>query len=892
MHSDDRSRFSESTDVKSVIRHIDQLPAPPAVATKILTEVMEGDADFREISRIIASDPALTLKVLKIANSMAYGYRGKIASVESAIATIGFATLKNALLSVIIRDAFFKEPHTRDPELLLIWKHTLACAVAAELVAARVRPELRNTAFAAGIVHDCGKLVLLTALPQTYEPLLATARRTGAALLDLEAETLGVEHTQAGKWLMQKWGLPDALVDAAWLHHQSPEALCDLGPEGLCIAITALADFLAHEVMADETARPADATRDALALRFGLSETDLDDIKKRIGEGYAERADMFELEQDAALFYFEALQRANAALSGMNAELFDTGDRLRRANRILEAIAVAGPALPELRDALDIFIFIAGTLRTRLSAREGFVYRMDAQEHALEGLYWKDATTREVRLPLTDDLAPVLDAADLPDELRAALSGLRARANACCGDGLPTALSCIKPYCIAPLVTADGFAGELLFTPDIEAGRLLPQEHAGYLQLAALVSASVERMSLLARLENRAERLATALRNLKRLNAKLVQAERLAAVGQLAAGAAHEINNPLAIIYARTQLLEHKETDEKKKRDFQQMLAQIERITSILNNLMDFARPAPPRIEKTSLNDVVTRATALVQGGLGKQGIRLETALDPNLSPILGDANQLEQVLLNLLINAEHAVAERIASQGSAATAGIIRVATRLGSAGRGAVLTVTDNGVGISKDNLSKIFDPFFTTKEEGKGTGLGLSTSYGIVTGHNGDLRYDSTPGRGTTATVLLPLAVPTGTPRSTPAGEADPQAILVVDDEQHIRDILREALEARGYAVDTAEDGDKGLAKLERRRYRLMLLDIRMPARDGLSLLAHAQHAAKEMPVIILTGMAGPEEIAQAEKLGAKRCIRKPFQIEALVKDIETVLAEVKT
>ncbi|MFK4763493.1 HDOD domain-containing protein [Desulfobaculum sp. SPO524] len=887
MHSDE-SRTSGGADVKAVIRHIEQLPAPPPVAVKILTEVMEETADFVHISPLIESDPALTVKVLRMANSMKYDYRGHIENVEQALSTIGFTSLKNAMLSVIIRDTFFAEPQQGDTNLTNIWKHTLASAVATELLAEEVAPELASVAFTAGMVHDCGKLVLLMAMPHVYERLLDESKTTGAPMLDLETEAIGVDHTQAGKWLLQQWQLPARLTDAAWLHHQTPDALAGLGVDRRLITLVQLGNLLAHDVMVDGWSRPQDTTRDALVAHFGLTDDAVEAIKSRIGHGYAKRAAIFDLDADAARFYFEALQRANASLAGMNANLFDTSERLRRAGRILETIGVVGPSLAAMHDPWDAFILMASTMRTRLGSREGFVYRVNADLPAMEGLYWNGTTTQELRLPLTEELALPQDAAEtIPSgALAAVLTGYLSRSPVPDGEA-PTRLIVQSPFCIAPLATGSAFIGEMLFVPEQPSARLLTQEHIGYCQLAGLLAATLERLDLLARLESRAEHLATTLRKLKGLNSKLVQAERLAAVGQLAAGAAHEINNPLAIIYARTQLMEHREQDEKKKRDLSQMKEQIERITSILSNLMDFARPMPPKMQKTNLADVVTRTLALVRGEMGKQGIRLETDLAPDLPHILGDANQLEQVLLNLVINAEHAITERE----DPATPGRIHVRTRLTGSGRRAVLTVTDNGVGMTNETLKKIFDPFYSTKEEGKGTGLGLSTSYSIVAGHDGEMTYESAPGRGTTARVTLPLATPdaqASTPTPAPAPPVD-DAILVVDDERHIRDILSESLEAKGYRVETACNGEEGLARLASHSYRLLLLDLRMPSRDGLSLLTHVQDKLADMPVVILTGMAGPDEVDQAMRLGARRCIRKPFEINALLTEVETLLGK---
>lgn len=888
MHFDDSSALEERTNVKTIIRHIDQLPSPPPVATKVLTEVLNGAADFAEISRLIETDQSLTLKILKIANSMAYGYRGKISTIESAVATIGLDTLKNALLSVIIRDSFCNAPEEGDKELVRIWKHTLATAVAASLLAERVRPELKGIAFAAGIVHDCGKLVLLTALPEDYEKLLNKSRETGHSILDLEQQYLGVAHTQVGKWLLQKWGLPQTLSDVTWLHHHSPEALITLGGSAEIAALLSLAGILAHEVMLDEPNQEHTQAKDALLAYFDLPAQELSAIIQRIGEGYADRAAMFNLKNDAALFYFEALQRANSVLSLKNAELQQSTGHLRRANALLEVIGDASSALGEMHDTWDVLNTVADIFRLQLNAREGFIHSLDTEKQCLRGIFWSSSENTEISLPLGQDGNPKTTGLDIPPRLAEALQTLSYRIPES-GTPRPTRLSGAGPYCLAPLFSSYGFSGEIIFRPQRDGRRFIQEEHSGYLQLAQIVATTLERLAMENSLEQRAERLASTLGKLRRLNSKLVQTERLAAVGQLAAGAAHEINNPLAIIYARTQLMAHREKDDKKKHDFRQMMDQIERITSILKNLMDFARPTPPRIEATSLNALTRRTLSLVQGELTKNHIRLETAFFDALPDILGDASQLEQVLLNLIINSEHAIIERLRRPDMSNEDGLIHLTTALDKRQHKALVVLTDNGIGISQENLKKIFDPFFTTKEEGKGTGLGLSTSYGIIAGHDGEIHYDSREKAGTTVTITLPLAAEASAAVPNVQTASHDSAILVVDDEKHIREILKESLESRGYRVQTAPDGQTALQRLSQNRYRLMLLDLRMPSRDGFSLLEHARKHIQKMPVIILTGMAGPEEKQKALALGATRCVHKPFQIKALMDDIESLLRE---
>ncbi|MDY7001988.1 MAG: HDOD domain-containing protein, partial [Thermodesulfobacteriota bacterium] len=377
----------DRADIKSITQRIDELPAPPSVATKVLSMAVDQGSDFKKISRLIESDQSLTLKVLKLSNSMAYGYHGRVTNVEQATAILGFSTLKNVVLGIVIREALFQDPEQGDPYLQEVWKHSLACAVAAQLLAEKRQPKLTGEAFAAGMIHDCGKLVMLTVLPEAYEKILEQSRAEGVAVLDLENEILGIEHTIVGKWLAQKWDLPRQLIDATWLHHQPAEVLAGLDKQSALTLLVALADNLAHEVMVDYAGQDFLKNRNALVKAFGLSEEEVEEIKSLIGKRYAERAAIFDLENDAALFYFEALQRANKKLVGLNLDLEQNNEHLGRSNRIFSAISEAGLQLAYAQDAAEVLDIAATLLIRRLDVREGFIYRIDGANRAIEARF-------------------------------------------------------------------------------------------------------------------------------------------------------------------------------------------------------------------------------------------------------------------------------------------------------------------------------------------------------------------------------------------------------------------------------------------------------------------------------------------------------------------------
>ena len=226
---------------------------------------------------------------------------------------------------------------------------------------------------------------------------------------------------------------------------------------------------------------------------------------------------------------------------------------------------------------------------------------------------------------------------------------------------------------------------------------------------------------------------------------QLIQSEKLASVGTLISGVAHEINNPLGNILGRVQLLQHAISDDTSRRDLQTVRDECERAIRIVRNLLSFTREHQPETTLVSLNDTLDQVLELRAYELSVSNIELGKDFQADLPEISADPHQLQQVFLNLVINAEQAMT---AAHGR----GSLSITTqRVGDAVQ---VVVTDDGPGIPEELISQIFDPFFTTKEVGAGTGLGLSVCFGIVEKHGGEMHVRSEEGKGTTFTVELPL------------------------------------------------------------------------------------------------------------------------------------------
>jgi len=883
-----------SAKVREVLKKLESLPAPPAVAARVLEWITQTDPSITDLCQIITSDPSLSLKVLKLANAKVHGIQFGDMKIERAAAMLGTATLRQVLLGIIIRDTLIRDRKHDDPYLVQIWLHSLACALATQIVAEKIAPKLADMSFSCGLVHDCGKLALLCALPTEYEHLLDGAPLSGQPLHAMEAAAFGLDHAEAGKWLTQAWNLPKLFVDSAWLHHQPESVLADMDEHGGLLTLLALGNILAHEVLAEPLDPAAVERRKYLLDKTHLSFHQIEKLKEQVGKRLAERRELFSLdEEDAVATFCGALQRAGILLTHMNIELTAKRNEGERTGRLLQAVADAGQGLARAYNTAEIFTLACAALRESFDVTTGCIYALDAENQRLNGLAWDAGTEAHFDWPLEADTgtplppprentpAPVQPFYDLVLNHRERIPSP--------DDPLFTGFTpaFARPFRTLPLALDCTFLGEMLLGAQTAEGQPagLTAAHSeihGLGQLCGMAAAALERLGTSAQLEARAERLGAAMRRMQQINQKLIQAERLAAVGQLAAGAAHEINNPLAIIYARLQILGLKETNESQRTAFRQMEEQIGRISSILTQLMDFARPTQPQFATVNFNALLENSLSMMSGNFEKRGVKVLVELQPDLPLVWGDAKLLEQVFVNLFINAEHAMEN---------AAGALRVRT-VWNSGMGHVnVDVEDTGSGIAPEHIESIFDPFFTTKE-GKGTGLGLSTSYSIVKSHQGDIRVTSTLGKGTLFRVSLPVA-----PAQQAAAVRLPQKgagpkrsggdILVVDDEVRIQELLTEALEMHGYKVVACGNGEEAKELLKKRTFNLMLLDIRMPVRSGLWLLSEIRRAALKMPVIVLTGLATPEERDQALELGAIRCFQKPFKVDELLEAVDATL-----
>jgi PAS domain S-box-containing protein len=369
---------------------------------------------------------------------------------------------------------------------------------------------------------------------------------------------------------------------------------------------------------------------------------------------------------------------------------------------------------------------------------------------------------------------------------------------------------------------------------------------------------------------------------------QLLQAEKMAALGQTISGVAHELNNPLATILSWAERLAERSLDGNSRRGVDVILAESERAARIVRNLLTFARKRQSTRSMIDVNHVVRETLALRSYEQRLTNIEVVTALAAGLPQVFADAHQIQQVLLNLVINAEQAMV-------SANGRGSLVVRTFHDPERDAVVLDVTDDGPGISADMHGKIFDPFFTTKEVGQGTGLGLTVAYAIVQEHGGRIRVEERS-QGASFLVELPVS-DVGLTRKTPRAQGAPSmkavqgaTVLLVEDERALAAAVSEALTDAGLKVDHAGDGEEALARVRQKNYDAVVCDLKMPRVDGMMLyraMAAATPALARRVIFVTGDVAGTDAERFLEETGC-RWLAKPFRLGDLLRAVRDTLA----
>jgi PAS domain S-box-containing protein len=370
----------------------------------------------------------------------------------------------------------------------------------------------------------------------------------------------------------------------------------------------------------------------------------------------------------------------------------------------------------------------------------------------------------------------------------------------------------------------------------------------------------------------------------------LVHSEKLTALGSLLAGVAHELNNPLSVVVGQAAMLQELCDDGMLSGRAEKIRRAAERCARIVKTFLAMARRRPPEVSAIDLNAVIEASIDLVAYSLRTTDVTLALDLGIGLPRIMADSDQLNQVVTNLVVNAQQALLDRPAPRK-------LSITTRFDAGRDEVIMTVADNGPGVPAEIRSRIFEPFFTTKPTGVGTGVGLSMCQGVVESHGGRIAIDDTPGGGATFVVTFPsraavMAAQNAT-APLPATAQSGGRILVVDDEPEMAQMLAEILERVGHSVQTAGDGQQALDRLGGENFDLILSDLRMPVLDGPGLY---QAIARRHPDLVrrlmfITGDTLAPHVTTFLAQTPVNCIEKPLNPKAVQEAVERVLGTLR-
>ncbi|HXV65277.1 MAG TPA: ATP-binding protein [Vicinamibacteria bacterium] len=366
---------------------------------------------------------------------------------------------------------------------------------------------------------------------------------------------------------------------------------------------------------------------------------------------------------------------------------------------------------------------------------------------------------------------------------------------------------------------------------------------------------------------------------LRRLENQLRHSQRQEVLGLLASGVAHDLNNVLGGVLGYASLARHQTQDPRVTKYVETIERTAMRGASLTGRLLSSSRKSSPRHEPVSLNQLIGETLELLAHSMPKS-IRIETSLDPSVRVIMADSAQLQQILLNLAINARDAMRD----------GGIMRLSTRLETVDARVRISVQDTGVGMDSKVLERLYEPFFSTKGP-KGTGLGLSVVYGIVKSLSGDIRVQSSPGRGTRFDVFLPCRwadeAATACEVDEPVGHGE--LILLVDDEEVLRDLGKDILETHGYRVHVVSSGEEAVDFIQRAKesVALVVLDLVMPGIDGGETYRRLRHLDAGLPVLLSSGLTAEKSVEEILSDRATAFLEKPYGQTELARAVRSTI-----
>ena len=734
----------DATQVELILSQIDSLPTLPVVATRLLEITANAETSAPEVTRLIESDQSVAVRVLSVTNRASMGHKAD--TVERAVSLLGFNGVRSLVLSIQVFETFShraEKPASRF-ERVGFWKHSLAVGCAARLLAQYAEDKGKSDwpkpeeAFVCGLVHDIGKVALDAIFPKTYARVVGAVDSSRGDIADVERDVFGLDHTTVGRRLAAHWALPAAISECIWLHHHLPASTPTQIATPDHVRVVQLADRLARHMRIGYSGnyrfeRPIETT----AREMGFPDDVMDRVMAELPDLIESRATMIGLDAlTSKALYQEALAEANTELARVNMSLAQTNQRLEQRAICFDALRALTAGLSDEPTHEDVckaalravevlhgarpIALLAGSQRRGITFFAGLT--QGAEQAQLELLL---RVTDEERDRLNELTAAWWPMSMLPASLRDRLGALAGTTPAWCW----------------PIRHHDRFLGGI-----VVFGQAPDDGNESYAALSDSIGAWLSSAEAATGAQKLNEELVEMNRQLVGSQAEVARMRSLSMIGAMAAGAAHELNNPLAVISGRAQLLMGDAHGEAVQRAASLISENAHRASAIVSELMEFAKPNPPEPTVWSLGTLLgdLRHTWIEKGVFTEKQFLLH--LSDDLPEIRADASQIAKLFDEMIRNAAEAMNQTDKP--------ILRINCSGHVTDERIVIEVTDNGRGMSAAVLEEALTPFFSHRTAGRGRGLGLSRAVRYAEINDGRVRLTSRENEGTVVLIELPI------------------------------------------------------------------------------------------------------------------------------------------
>ncbi|HNS20968.1 MAG TPA: HDOD domain-containing protein [Sedimentisphaerales bacterium] len=732
-----------SRKVELAINELDSLSVPPCVAVQYLTKLAQSRFSPASVVETLECEPACAAAILSLAQRRAAGPVPQRHSVRLVLDRLDADDVRDALLQTKVTAGFeidFADQQLGSPDRKDLILHSVAVAHCARRLAEAAPDVDPQLAWSAGLLHDIGKFALQDVMPKSLAAMAREAEATNLALYRVEHEHLGTNHTLLGRQLAQRWRLPEPIMLAIWLHHRDASALEPVAEARIALLVKA-ADNMARRAGIGQSGSfdapdPLVEVGESVGIAVKTLQQIIDDLPAEVKR----RSEALGLEiPRATARYCDLIQATAADLARKHTKLSAEGRALAAASGYL---GFAQEFLNEVSSsvaAIDLAeefarrwqrFFQTGTVCICLTAcpREGAIDAavVEALGHSHKTVLEAPAEDSPVPKSLVNQFA-VLDAQDrvewLLEQLEVDFSRGQTKVLPLLSDGQAIGLVVFE-------LSYPADAG--LFAERFETAASL----AGTILGLALANERRERLAERLSHENGRPR-STASRATPMGNA-------VEALAEMAAGVAHELNNPLSVITGRAQLIAQAESDGQKRNALEKIVENAREASSLVDDLMAYAQPPAPRVGPSDIRQIIDEAIELARQKTGAEHINAQVQVAQGFMTAMVDSAQIASALANIIANAVESYAD---------TTGPVKIAVE--AADTGLILKVSDLGSGMDEATIKKAASPFFSAKPAGRKRGMGLAFASRLVQLNGGTIELESQPDHGTTVTVTLPTA-----------------------------------------------------------------------------------------------------------------------------------------